>query len=337
MENIYNKMICKICGNSENNQLYEFKEMMFGFRDKFDYFQCPHCDCLQILDLFLDMAKYYPSNYDSFISEWGDLKKSKNSLVQYLKDCRNDYAIFNKGLLGRIIYKKFPFKWLKEYLSNYFSGVTPVGLFKKKSKILDVGCGSGKLLYLLRELGFKNLLGADPYNKDDILYSNGVKILKLNIHQVRGKFDLIMFHHSFEHMADPIETLKSTSRLLAKNGKCLIRIPIVDSYAWHKYKKNWVALDPPRHFFLHSLKSMEILAMKAEFNIIKIAYDSTDFQFWGSEQYLRDIPLMSDISYSSSNRKGIFSEDEIRKFKETANKLNDKSEGDCAAFLFEKI
>lgn len=57
-----------------------------------------------------------------------------------------------------------------------------------------------------------------------------------------------MFHHSFEHIADPFETLCSVRRLLS-SGTCLIRIPIVDSWAWENYGVNWIQIDAPRHFF----------------------------------------------------------------------------------------
>jgi len=34
---------CKICNNSINNTLHEAREMMFGFRDKFDNIECSNC------------------------------------------------------------------------------------------------------------------------------------------------------------------------------------------------------------------------------------------------------------------------------------------------------
>jgi SAM-dependent methyltransferase len=336
LKNMNDKMVCKICGNSENNKLYEAKEMMFGFKGKFYYFQCPDCGCLQILEIPLDMAEYYPSNYYSFFLKLNDLKKSENRLMQFLKDRRNDYAIFNRGMLGRMIYRKLPAEWVREDMSLIFPGMPPSGLVTKKSRILDIGCGNGNTLYFLKELGFNNLLGIDPYVTANIKHPNGLKILKKSIHELDGQFDLIMFHHSFEHMRDPLETLQSVSRLLTKAGKCLIRIPTVDSYAWQYYRQNWVALDPPRHFYLHSIKSMKILSDKAGLDIMKVVYDSTDMQFWGSEQYLKNIPLMSDMSYGVNKQRSIFREDEIRVFKKEARRLNSENKGDCAAFYLER-
>ena len=36
--------ICAICNNPTDNPVYEAKEMMFGFRDTFEYFQCSKCE-----------------------------------------------------------------------------------------------------------------------------------------------------------------------------------------------------------------------------------------------------------------------------------------------------
>jgi len=53
-------LTCKICGNKENNTEYTAREMMFGFRDEFNYFQCNNCQCLQIESFPENISKYYP-------------------------------------------------------------------------------------------------------------------------------------------------------------------------------------------------------------------------------------------------------------------------------------
>jgi len=318
-------MKCKICNNSIGNKVYEVKEMMFGFRDKFTYFQCSICGCLQISEFPVEMSRYYPTNYCSFLLP--PTRKSRNPIKRLTKKMRGRYAILNKGVLGKLIYTFFPNDTLR-MLSHI--------CLTENSAILDVGCGSGSLLDYLSEIGFKHLLGVDPYIKEDIEYDNGLKILKKSIHKLDGKWDLIMFHHSFEHIPDPLETLQSVARLLTKGGVCLIRVPTVSSYAWEHYKENWVQLDAPRHFFLHSIKDIALLAEKVNLDLEKIVYDSTDFQFWGSEQYIRDIPLTAPRSYSVDPTNSIFSVFKIAAFKQKAKELNLKNQGDSCAFFLRK-
>jgi hypothetical protein len=59
---------CKICGNTENNNVVIAREMMFGFRDEFKYFKCSFCGCLQIVEYPEDLSGYYPETYYSYKS-----------------------------------------------------------------------------------------------------------------------------------------------------------------------------------------------------------------------------------------------------------------------------
>ncbi|MHA1195490.1 MAG: methyltransferase domain-containing protein [Promethearchaeota archaeon] len=98
-----------------------------------------------------------------------------------------------------------------------------------------------------------------------------------------------MFHHSLDHIFDQHFIFRRIFELLDDNGICIIRIPTVSSFAWKYYGANWVQIDAPRHFYLHSVKSINFISQKYNLNIFKIIYDSKDFQFWGSEQYIRNI------------------------------------------------
>jgi hypothetical protein len=115
-----------------------------------------------------------------------------------------------------------------------------------------------------------------------------------------------------------------------------VGMPTTSSYAWKHYGVNWVQLDAPRHLFLYSIESMKRLAEKADLVLDEIIYNSSDFQFWGSEQYLRDIPLLSDRSYGVNPSQSIFSDNQINEFKQKAKKLNLLNQGDQAAFYLKK-
>jgi len=289
---------------------------------------------LQIAEIPVELSKYYPPDYYSYnIPVW--LSGSENLFSSFLKGIRNNYAIRKRGFIGKWLYSKYPAKGLEKELLQHFPG-HPEDLYEKESRILDIGCGNGRFLHVLRTVGFKNVMGIDPYCEKDILYANGLRILKKSIRNITGEFDLVMLHHSFEHMPNPLETLRDVSRLLSKNGYCVIRIPIVDSYAWRHYRENWMGLDAPRHLFLHSLKSIKVLVDKVELKIVKIVYDSSEYTLWASEQYKKDIPLESEKSYLKDKYKSIFSTEDIEMFKKQAKELNRRSEGDTVAIYLHK-
>jgi SAM-dependent methyltransferase len=205
-----------------------------------------------------------------------------------------------------------------------------------KDKILDVGCGKGILLYKMKQSGFTDVMGVDPFIDETIVYKNGLKILKRNLSEISEKYDFIMFNHSFEHMKQPLQIMKNAYKLLNDEKFLLLRIPVCDSYAFRHYKNNWCSLDAPRHLFLHTKKSIKILADKSGFNIEKISYDSRSWQFWGSEQYVKNISLLEENSYYLNPKKSIFSEEEIRNFEEDTVQLNKIGEGDQAEFYLRK-
>ena len=317
----FSSYTCTLCGNNKENKTYMVKEMMFGTKEQFEYFECSECGCLQLKDLPPDMTKYYPENYGSFsLASFINDFNRQNFLVHYLKKKRASYALYHKSLIGWLttLFKPVPefLLWLQKCHASF------------DSKILDAGCGIGTLLLMMYYSGFKNLTGIDPFIKADIAYPNGMTIHKKTLFQVDDTFDIIILNHSFEHMKEPLNALKQIERLLNKDGYTLIRIPTVSSYAWQHYRTNWVQLDAPRHFYLHSLKSIEYLLSQTNLEIKEIYYDSTALQFWGSEQYLQDIPFRDGRSYLINPSKSIFTENDICTFTSQADKLNTEKQGD---------
>lgn len=188
----------------------------------------------------------------------------------------------------------------------------------RNSKILDEGCGSGGLLLSLHDLGFMDLMGVDPYVKEN--ESNSIKILKKEILELPedNHFDLIIFNHSFEHILRQNETLLKVSKILDDDGTCIISMPIKSNYVWSRYGTNWVQVDAPRHINIHNLESFDLLTRKAGFTVKKVIFDSTEFQFWGSEQYEKNIILRAANSYLIDPKNSIFTRKQIRKFRKMA-------------------
>jgi SAM-dependent methyltransferase len=313
--------------------------MMFGFRNTFEYFKCAACGCLQITEPPEDIARYYPPNYYSLVGPFPleGPAPALNPFRRIARRHRDECAVSGRGLLGRLLYSLWPNVPLRKNTTLHFPEPIPPTLnLHRRSKILDIGCGSGRFLRTLHSAGFESLLGVDPNLEADVDLSQTLRLRRGTIHGVTGIWDLIMFHHSFEHLADPLETLMATSERLAPRGVCLIRIPLASSAAWEEYGTHWVQLDAPRHFFLHTGQSFHLLTRTAGLRVDTVVWDSTGFQFWGSEQYARDIPLYSERSYLVNPAASIFSSEQIAAFDSRAHELNTRGRGDQAAFCLRK-
>ena len=313
------ELACRICGNAADNRTLTAREMMFGTRDTFEYVECAACGCVQIAEVPADLSRYYPPDYYAYAAP---LREGRSRRL--LQRLRADHLMGRPNPAGWLITRRYGIPTGIEY-------VRKAGIDRTQS-VLDIGCGSGGMLLAMRSYGFRKLTGVDPYVERDIDYGNGVRVWKRTLDEYDGRHDLIMLHHTFEHMDRPLDVLARIRALLEPAGVALLRIPVASGEAFARYRADWVQLDAPRHLYLHTPKSIALLAQRAGLAVYDTVFDSTAFQFWGSEQYRRDIPLRDAHSYRNDPASSIFSRGEIENFEAEARRLNAEGRGDQAAF-----
>jgi len=314
---------CKFCNSTNRKDIVKICEMMFGFRDQFDYCVCANCGSIQIKEIPSDLEKYYPSNYLSF-----EVKRN-NVLKEWLKIKRFENSYQSTSILGAI--------------ANKIWWAPPIGDFlriadvKIGDAILDVGSGGGGLLFLMHRYGFSNLTGIDPYIAGNKYLKKGLKIFKSSIQDVNERYDFIMFNHSLEHVFNPQNDLLKANTLLKHNKYLLIRLPVMGGFAWRTYGVNWVQLDAPRHVSIPTVTGIRELSALTGFSLDKVIYESWDFQFWGSEQFQQDIPLYDRRSFWNKSKESIFTSQQIKDYKRKAKELNQNNDGDMACFFLRKV
>lgn len=286
---------CPVC-DSQLGVLHQAREMMLGTRDVFPYWECTECGCLSLAAGLESLAKYYPRDYYS-------LNTRPASKMRELRD-----SIYLSPL-------SFLVNWRRRTDLDVIRRVR----LRKYETLLDVGCGNGALLADLRALGYR-AHGIDPFVSHSVYDQFGLRVERKTLDEVQGVYDVVLFRHSLEHM--PIDTLSLARRCVKDSGLCIVCIPVI-GWAWQHYRTNWSQLDAPRHLFLHSHKSFEILAKKSGFSIERVVFDSNEFQFWASESYQRNIPLTEAAVPKASH---------IATMRISAAVLNRRKQGDTAQF-----
>ena len=313
---------CIVCGEAGTYTDLIIKEMMFGTNDEFTYLECSNCGCLQLKEFPQKLNKYYPKNYYSFSSTKAHFLKT------FFVSLRDKHSIGLNNIIGKALTKFFP--------APLYLKVFSIINAKLDWKILDIGSGAGEKLQALKRIGFKNILGIDPYLDKDIIYDNGLRILKKTISEIQEKFDLILFNHSLEHMENPEMILNEAAKKIVNGSLIVLRIPVVGCYAWEKYGTLWDGLDAPRHIFIPTKNSLRLLVDRCGLKIVNEFCDSTSMQFWASEQYQKGISLIDERSYSVNPNKSIFSKSQIKNFSKEAEKLNLEGKGDTICFVLKK-
>ena len=284
---------------------------MFGTRESFTYHECDGCGSLYLAAVPENLSRYYPPDYYSF------QVRPRPPWRIALEQRRF------RASLG------FP-TWLGQVLCWFLgSPPFPASLWRQgiklDARVLDVGCGGGDRLVQMQLAGYQHLTGIDPYLERDCDRA-GIQLLKQEIDTLSGEFDLIMMHHSLEHIATPQNTLSHVRRLLAPQGLALIRVPVAQSQAHLEYGVNWVEWDAPRHLVIPSADGMKILAERSGLHLRQTVYDGNTLQFYGSELYRQGVTLRG------TQPRHYFTRNQMRVFARRARECNAAGRGGRAAF-----
>ena len=287
------KTHCRACGSIGVGQVHAIPESMYGSGEIFDYVECPVCESLQIMEIPEDLAAYYPADYYSQAprTEPPEPRGIKRLLYELACETR---SLNKPGTLRRAITAAMPLPGDFREVGRYLSATK---FAHRYEQILDVGCGSSPhRLAAMKRCGFSNVKGIDPFVASDNNYY-GVPVRKCTISETSGEFALVMFHHSLEHVSNPVEDLTHARRLLRRGGLCILRLPISGGYFWRHFQRHWVELDAPRHLLIPTKQGLGALAKRAGLIVERIEFDSEPWEMEASRQYQRGISLKNQTHY----------------------------------------
>lgn len=146
-------------------------------------------------------------------------------------------------------------------------------LLQPDSRVLDVGCGAGELVYFLRAAGFA-ASGLEP-DEQFATFCRGTLALPVETGTVESAsvsadtLDMVTMFHALEHVADPLGTMRRVRGWLKPDGVLVIEVPNVDARC-----------QAPRHRFhyahLHSFSIATLSALGARAGLTPVKCWPTD-------------------------------------------------------------
>ena len=136
-----------------------------------------------------------------------------------------------------------------------------LNLNPKKTSLLDVGCGAGYFLDVLREKGIASKgLEVNPaqvrYNKEKGLNVESTRLED----EPDNAYDVITMFDVLEHLPDPVYLISVVAKKLKKGGYFLAYTPHIHSVGFELMGAAQNTLLPFEHFCFYNQKSIDYLA-----------------------------------------------------------------------------
>ena len=223
---------CAVCGSRETITAAEGYDYEYATSSNIYTF----CGCRSCGHLYLnprpstkDLGVIYPSTYYAFAEN-----QAGNPVVGYFR-------------------KIWEAAKIKDFRKLAGSG---------KKKILDVGCGEGRFLSLLKEYGDPvwELVGLDLDEKAaELCRRKGFRCETARIEDFakREKFDVIIMFQLIEHVDNPRLVIESMRGMLTPGGILVLETPNPRGLDYNIFKKSWWAhYHFPRHWHLFTPESL---------------------------------------------------------------------------------
>lgn len=160
--------------------------------------------------------------------------------------------------------------------------VGPLSRYAKESAtIVDVGCGAGEFLRLMKKHGPQSwtLIGVDMaqeaishlsrYNIGGIV----ARFEELQWDKEKPAPDVIVMNQVIEHVDDPSASTAKAFELLAPGGYFFIETPSTEGWDAKLFAgRYWGGWHTPRHWHLYDEKSLRALLTRHGFEVVETSY-----------------------------------------------------------------
>jgi SAM-dependent methyltransferase len=243
-------MNCIACGHAVAIPQFTATDRLYGTtQQRFQVVACANCGLLRLAPLPDpgELTAYYPNNYwfASDGSAAGRLEETWRRLV------------------------------LRDHVRFVSRAVRDAGV---RGPLLDVGCGGGLFLGMMRGRGVPGM-GLDSSREAALVAwrEQGVPVVCGNLEQcpiAEGTFAAVSMFHVLEHLRDPRAYLEAARRLLRPGGRLIVQVPNAACWQFRLLGRRWNGLDVPRHLVNFRARDLAALLEATGFHVIRRKYFS---------------------------------------------------------------
>ena len=241
---------CLVCGSGAFTPVFHGSDRLYHTTSReFAVVRCGECGLLRLdpQPPPEELGRYYPENY------WFAPDESAASRMEEA-------------------YRRLVLRDHVQFVAQALRSSTARG------PLLDVGCGGGLFLGMMRERGFR-VVGLD--NSRD---AAGIAWRRQQVPAVvadteraplrAGSLAGLTMFHVMEHLYDPRAYLRAARELLASDGRLIVQVPNAASWQARLLGRAWNGADVPRHLFdFRDLDLVKILE-GAGFEVLRRKYFS---------------------------------------------------------------
>jgi 2-polyprenyl-3-methyl-5-hydroxy-6-metoxy-1,4-benzoquinol methylase len=276
------KVRCPLCDTEDYEVVLCTPDRTSNRPEEFQLVRCPACSLCYINPRPGSklLAEFYRDDYEPHIDAGSKQREGLRKRIRSLKE-DVEIAVLQHYLGYSSDGKKRNFLKKALLLPFYIRFLLHERNLKKlpwhgEGRILDVGCGTGRFLEWMRDHGWKTWgidisPAATEKARSKHLNVESGDLLKTDRYE-SDFFDVVTMWDVFEHLAEPIATLRKAFSLLKPGGRIVAGMPNIDSIPAKLFGKYWFPLEIPRHLVHYSPTTVKRVFAAAGFRVEKIKF-----------------------------------------------------------------
>ena len=266
------EMQCRLC-NEQGYPVYtDLEDHLFGVEGRWSFIKCKNCGLLSLY------PRPSPDEISGFYENY------------YTHEMIDEETWFRRGLWRGVPAAVMGYRDSVENFSErawgrLFSLIGPLretGLrtimwlpSDRSGKLLDIGCGSGIFIRLMKRLGW-DVYGVEPDPKAAAIAGEGLEPGHVRTGWLddagfkRDSFDVVTMSHVIEHLLYPVDIFKKIRNILKPDGLLIVATPNSKSLGIRKFRHLWRGLEPPRHIYIYNPDTLARIITDAGFTIKSI-------------------------------------------------------------------